>query len=108
MREIKFKLFHIKSQKMLESTITIQDAYNGASDEYNNEINAEECEWLQYTGLKDVNGVEYFEGNVFHPLYNKLGNHIVTFKNGKFNISDFSPLQCEIIGNIYENKELIK
>jgi hypothetical protein len=66
------------------------------------------CNIMQYTGLKDVNGVEYFEGDVFQPLYNNFGNYIVTFSNGKFNISDFSHSNCKIIGNIYENKELIK
>jgi len=71
--------------------------------------------WIQYTGLKDKNGKEIYEGYIL-----KLGDYVVSvhFKSGAFRIS-----QCigaygdslygwnftyEIIGNIYENPDLLE
>jgi uncharacterized phage protein (TIGR01671 family) len=128
MREIKFRAWHKKAQKMSENTVTIQEAYDNEGF-----TNAEECEWLQYTGLKDVNGVEICEGDIVHVgawgepwsveydeqeacfiVYNQLNS------TRRFD-TDFTDPECpivsicegmefkpEVIGNIYENKELIK
>ena len=66
----------------------------------------------QYTGLKDKNGKKIFEGDII-----KSGNYktYVQWDNG---YCGFLPLcdfiagvdveTCKIIGNIYENKELLE
>ena len=73
---------------------------------------------MQYTGLKDKNGKEIYEGDlVTNQSRNNKQPHPVIFKQGKFiafyqNLAyDFAPEidieQIEIIGNIYENPELV-
>ena len=65
----------------------------------------------QYTGLKDKNGKMIFEGDI---LSLRAGRpHVVRFKNGAFILEDSAipmsfAIKFEIIGNIYDNPELIK
>lgn len=82
----------------------------------------------QFTGLTDSNGVKIFEGDIVH-LYGdkdtdtKCVNYkaLVVFVHGGFCAIDgtlenyavcrfdfTSSLNCEVIGNIYDNPELIK
>ncbi len=80
----------------------------------------DELELMQYTGLKDKNGKEIYEGDVIAlDGGGELYNFSVEFEDGCFGIrtngKDFAELKyyidmsfvdAEIIGNIYENPEL--
>ena len=68
---------------------------------------------MQYTGLKDKNGKEIFEGDYIKSDHRWITDKgiLVEWVNGGFDIfcdSDYGvdPEYCEVIGNIYENPEL--
>lgn len=127
MREFKFRAwdsyfksftgFIIEKDKNNEDRIFFKKA-NHYSDYYLGE-NKTRFFLMQYTGLKDKNGVDIYEGdiikvngNLYEVWHSGLAFGLID-KNKDFfeymcQLCDMNGKVYEIIGNIYENPELLK
>ncbi|MFJ5713143.1 YopX family protein [Neobacillus sp. NPDC093127] len=115
MREIKFRAW----EKNLKEIIPVHEI-----NFENRMINTksvwrlfDEIELMQYTGLKNKNGKEIYEGDIvkYKPMFGN-GNYItavVEYSEHAEWCLGWQPLhgvvhKCEVIGNIYENPDLLE
>ena len=147
-REIKFRAWDIENKEWSEEvtgvTINGEPLYNGPDDTYPDVI------LMQYTGLKDKNGKEIYEGDIVRvpteinkDVFGEWSLREIKYNNGGFlssyltsekgqivrrgytasfiieepNIDTkrmlwgFDPVEVstfEVVGNVYENADLIK
>lgn len=134
-REIKFRYrIRLETNRIEMVNLTLANIESGYLRGYINSA----CEILskdEFTGLKDKNGKEIYEGDILKrgkdKLINQNGNEwifvaVIEFANGQFGgatypnrnhwieISNLNSCDSdgggydEVIGNIYENKDLLK
>lgn len=137
MREIKFRAWDKRDEKMLVDdpfssvhpfAITPSGAVYGAGELlYDNELGANSTVVLmQYTGLKDKNGVEIYESDILQDHRERRAIIVWHQANCEFLLNDLEEYQAgnydepayiiwdgqgwlglEVVGNIYENPELL-
>lgn len=115
MREIKFRAWCAEDQVMIYDLNSPQLIHGHLIDEL--------YKFQQYTGLKDKNCKEIYEGDILHDsfinslfkvIYNVdrftlIDNKEEFYDNGDYyHGDDIKWEDLEIIGNIYENPELFK
>ena len=123
MRKIKFRAWDIQTESMRD--VLVVDWVNELIDLSSGiiERRPHEVILMQYTGLKDKNGVEICEGDIVETVYNGevfAGVVVYDLSEVDFKVTDgkekygrnFQYLtgndENEVLGNIYENPELLK
>ena len=124
MREIKFRAWDSVQEVMLpvenidfrNDLITLNEDDNSLTDTF------EMITLMQYTGMKDKNGKEIYEGDIVGSLHMRAE---VIFEDGSFRFKWVDKITkrvrkynepmfkntnivFEVMGNIYENKELLE
>lgn len=122
-RDIKFRVWSEKNKKMLE--IQKHSFKTGLSMPYGSNMERYFGNLMRYTGLKDINEKEIYEGDIV-SFYNdeeykfKSTNALVIYDSAAFMLEhkklgkeylgemDIENMCIKIIGNIYENPELLE
>lgn len=124
MREFKFRAWDTEKQEMATvNFIGLNDYEVGMEDEECRRWRATYpyvCRLMQYTNLKDKNGKEIYEGDILKvKLDGGEANLYVKYTNGEYRVvnegrwedSLYSYMyfgDVEVVGNIYENEDLLR
>lgn len=112
-RELKFRAW-VPERKFMVSGKAIPDIFIQGEDFFGTRIPCEgslipmsDCIVMQYTGLKDKNGKEIYEGDVVRKLTYPMEDFEVKFEKASFTIAGYIPSKCKVVGNVYENPFLL-
>lgn len=121
MREIKFRAWET-GEEIMHPNVT-NGVYQDPDEiiDFDFVLGLERFKVMQYTGLKDKDGTEIFEGDIVSFVGDRKGNRVVEYKNeeacfiarnligtGYLEPVYLNDMDFEIIGNIYENTELLE
>ena len=132
MREIKFRAWDNENKQMLDvQELNFEDCFYGGGMQirttmYNDYFDYREMPLMQYTGLKDKNGQEIYEGDIVFikgetelldvkgkvEYSDTFAQFIITNTGNIVNeaepLGDYEEEDIEKIGNVYDNPELLE
>lgn len=116
MREIKFRAWD--GYKMYDACVWMGKEYRPVSDSF------VDTELMQFTGLKDKNGKEIYEGDILaSSVDSSLFNWLIEYTDGsftlvnigvtghqgkRFQLAQMVVIDREIVGNQFQHPELLK
>ncbi len=124
-REIKFRIWDIENKEMLKvQELDFEPTFYGGRiairpDQYNDYFDTEDMILMQYTGLRDKNGKEIYEGDIVKITGSKeidIGKVIYEYNGFIVDVMNMDRFYgrvhllekfTEVIGNIYEDSELL-
>ena len=117
-REIKFRIYSEELNSFLTGEFDVSMAAFEGGHHWD-KVGASKCHIMQYTGLKDKNGAEIYEGDIVKATDGN-NDHLfqVEWLDGGFVFADDSgkdfpkwklwQFKPDVIGNIYESPELLE
>jgi len=115
MRDLKFRVFTTFTEKLHMAEIVLEDCLGTAL------LSCEGWTVMQAIGKQDKNGVDIYEGDIVQDVYGWLykvswkkdySAYVMysvdraIFRDMAFT-TDYDASRLEVVGNIYQNKELI-
>ena len=124
MRDIKFRCWDTENKQMLKvQELDFEDTFYGGrlsirTDQYNDYFDIEDMILMQYTGLKDKNGKEIYEGDIVYIMPedergiirwdNETARYVVIYDNIISDFDNWYGKDLEVIGNEFDNPELLE
>lgn len=123
MREIKFRAWDNNNEEMLNDISINTDDFTDMLNEYFSYL-SDDIEFMQYTTLKDKNGVEIYEGDIIMFEDDEDFIYLIEFYKGAYGwfnykgkkFSNFVSFESmtysdkehfRVVGNKYQNKDLL-
>jgi len=112
MKVNKFRAWDVENKQMIDADSLAFDFYEPLCDQLRD---SDEIKFMQYTGLKDKNSVEIYQGDLFDDgieisiiQWDDTCASFVAFDGTEnHQLGDYTSI-VKIIGNIHNNPELLK
>ena len=123
MREHKYRVWD-EEDKIMSQIVSLDEIVSSMPEELFGKYLHHPYIWLEYTGLKDKNGKEIWEGDIIRGVYNRYPQNWVVGElsvyglfftrlarkplPAPYNYRDMRHKEeWEVIGNVWANKELL-